>query len=185
MSYTSLFIISVGLAMDAFAVSITSGLTIKVLRLHHAMLIAGFFGFFQAIMPLLGWQLGRATAGWVSTCDHWVAFALLVFVGGKLIYEAIYFNEEQEPRNPLNLYVLFMLAIATSIDAFAVGISLSLLQVSLITPILLIGGVTFIMSFTGAYIGSHFGHLFEKKLEIVGGLLLIGIGVKILLEQIC
>jgi putative Mn2+ efflux pump MntP len=181
MSNATLILIAVGLAMDAFAVSVGSGIAIRRMHIKHAMLIASFFGVFQAVMPLIGWLAGREAAAFVSSCDHWIAFGLLTFVGGKMIWEAVTAKEDDEAFDPLNMYVLFVLAIATSIDAFAVGVSLSFLDVTIMRPVFVIGGITFVMSFAGTYIGDMFGHLCEKKLLIVAGLVLIGMGVKILL----
>lgn len=182
MTPTAIVLIGFGLALDAFAVSITSGIAIQRLRVRHAMLIAAFFGIFQAVMPLLGWGLGIFTQDLVAAYDHWIAFALLTFVGGKMIYEAFQLQDEKN-FNPLNIHILFMLAVATSIDAFAVGLSLSCLRVGIILPAAVIGLITFALSFAGSYIGSFFGHLFENKLEILGGLILVGMGIKILLQH--
>jgi len=184
LSFTSLLLIAVGLSMDAFAVSVVSGTLIRQMRIHHALLIATFFGGFQAAMPLAGWALGRSALGWLGTCSAWIAFGLLVFVGMKMIAETLWKGGQKIDRDPLNVYVLFLLALATSIDAFAVGLSLALLKVAILTPIIIIGTTTFVFSFAGTYIGEVFGHVFEKKVEIVGGVILIGIGVKILLEHL-
>ncbi|MHC4885468.1 MAG: manganese efflux pump MntP [Planctomycetota bacterium] len=180
----STILIALGLAMDAFAVSVASGVSIHRMQIRHAMLIAGFFGFFQALMPSLGWLLGRFGADSVEAFDHWIAFALLTGIGGKMIYEATFqLDEAEEERNPLNLYVLFALAIATSIDAFAVGITISFLHHPIVTPVIVIGLITFVTSLAGVYIGDHFGHFCEKKLEVAGGIILILIGTKILVEH--
>ncbi len=184
MPILSVIAIAIGLAMDAFAVSITSGATIRTMRLRHALLIASFFGAFQALMPYIGWSIGQLARVLISNVDHWIAFALLAAVGGKMIYEASTERNEETVRDPLNIYVLFMLAIATSIDALAVGISLSFLDISILTPIVVIALVTFVFSFAGTYIGDMFGHFFERKFEVLGGLILIGIGVKILIEHL-
>lgn len=185
MSFMTIFIIALGLAMDAFAVSITSGITIKRMHLRHALIIATFFGIFQAIMPVFGWSIGYFAANLVSSFDHWIAFTLLVFIGGKMIYEAYHDDPNDEKHgNPLNIYILFTLAIATSIDAAAVGITLSFLNVSIIQPAVIIGVVTFLLSFAGTYIGNTFGDFFEKKIEFFGGLVLIGIGFKILIQHL-
>ncbi len=170
--------------MDAFAVSVSSGVVIKKMRVRHAMKIAAFFGGFQALMPFIGWQIGRFASEYVKCCDHWIAFILLCFIGGKMIYEAKWCKKEEEKADPLNLHILILLAIATSIDALAVGVTFSFLGISIVTPIILIGLITFVMSFAGAYIGDYFGHLFEDKLEILGGLILIAIGTKILIQHL-
>ena len=179
----SILVIAIGLAMDAFAVSIASGITIKRLRLHHALLIASAFGLFQAVMPILGWGLGSLASPFLLNLNNWIAAALLIGIGGHMIVEARQI-EEAEQKNPLKPAILLTLAVATSLDAFAVGLTLSMLQVSIIRPVLIIGAVTFVMAFAGAYIGELFGHLFEKKLEIAGGILLIGMGLKIGISQL-
>lgn len=184
MNPLSILFIAIGLAMDAFAVSISSGITINRLKLRHAILIASFFGTFQAIMPILGWLGGSSIASYIENFDHWVAFSLLFFIGSKMIYEAYKIEEIEEDKNPLNVYILFIMSIATSIDALAVGLSFAVLKVTVIYPAIVIGIVTFLMSLIGVYIGKKFGHLFEKKVEIIGGLILIFIGIKILLQHL-
>jgi len=181
-SYT-IFFIAVGLAMDAFAVSISSGITIKQLKLRHALKIAAFFGAFQALMPLLGWMSGRGIRGFIAGIDHWVAFGLLAAIGCKMIYESFRIGSIETRTDPLNLRVLLVLSVATSIDAFAVGMSLLLLNVPIIVPAAVIGTVTFVMCFAGVVIGDRIGHFFESKIEIAGGLILIAIGVRILLQH--
>lgn len=170
--------------MDAFAVSVVSGTLIHKMHVRHALIIAAFFGSFQAVMPLAGWVLGRSAAGRLDAWSPWVAFGLLVFVGVKMIVETLWAKDERVERDPLNVYVLFVLALATSIDAFAVGLSLALLDVAILAPILIIGTTTFAFSFAGAYIGDACGHVFEKKVEVVGGLIIIGIGLRILLAHL-
>jgi len=184
MSFLNILLIGIGLAMDAFAVSVTSGVTIRKMHLRHALLIASFFGVFQAVMPIIGWSLGGLAAGFIGDYDHWIAFGLLALIGGKMIFEAFFGSDDGEPKDPLNIYVLFVLAIATSIDALAVGITFSFLNVSIYGPVIVIGLVTFVMSVIGAYLGNRLGHAFnEKYLEALGGLILVGIGVKIVLEH--
>jgi ZIP family zinc transporter len=185
MSILSILLIALGLAMDAFAVSITSGITIKNLKVRHALLVGAAFGIFQAVMPVLGWLLGQWAYQWISAVDYWIAFGLLLFVGGHMIIQAMQpEDEETGPKNPLHLPTLLMLAVATSIDAFAIGISLSMLRVSILQPVLIIGLVTFALSFAGVYFGRLFGHLNEKKMEVFGGLVLIGLGTKMLIEHL-
>lgn len=170
--------------MDAFAVSITSGISIKTLKIRHALLVGIIFGVFQALMPLLGWLLGRWAYQWISAVDYWIAFGLLLFVGGHMIIQSLQPEEEDEPKNPLHLPTLLTLGVATSIDAFAIGISLSMLRISILTPVLMIGLITFTLSFAGVYFGRLFGHFNEKKMEVVGGLVLIGLGTKMLIEHL-
>ena len=181
--FIEIALIAFGLAMDAFAVAVSSGVTLRKMRLRHAMRIAAFFGFFQAIMPLLGWLTGRAFRRHSCTYDHWVAFVLLSVIGSKMIYEARRPPDEDSVSDPLNVYVLFTLAIATSIDALAVGVTFSFLDVHIWQSIGVIGAVTFVVSFIGTQIGTTFGHLFENRLEVLGGLILIGIGLKILVHH--
>jgi putative Mn2+ efflux pump MntP len=180
----SILLIAVGLAMDAFAVSISSGVIIKKSKLKSALTIALFFGLFQAIMPIIGWLAGFGLRDVIAGFDHWIAFGLLCIIGCKMIYESFSLEPAENKTDPLNIYVLFVLSIATSIDALAIGLSLSLLNVSIILPVVIIGIVTFSLSFFGVYIGNKFGHFFEKKIEIIGGLILIGIGIKILIEHL-
>ena len=182
MDIISIVLIAVGLAMDAFAVSITSGITIKRLRINNALKIAIFFGLFQAVMPIIGWLAGLSLRDYISAVDHWIAFGLLSFIGCKMIYESITVQSSEKEMNPLNVYVLLVLSVATSIDALAVGVSFAFLKVSIVTPVIIIGTVTFFLSYLGVYIGDRIGHFFENKIEIAGGLLLIGIGIKILVE---
>ena len=176
-------VIGIGLAMDAFAVAVTSGITLKRMRLRHAMRIALFFGAFQAVMPLLGWLFGQVFRHFIRSFDHWVAFILLAFIGGKMIYEASKPHDERNAADPLNVYVLFTLAIATSIDALAVGITFSFLDVDIWQAIAVIGVITFALSLAGTQIGKSVGHLFENRVEILGGLILIGIGLKIFIHH--
>ena len=183
MSIISVLVIAVALAIDAFAASISSGVALKRMHARHAFVIASFFGTFQALMPFVGWHTGRWAQRYVAAFDHWIAFVLLVGIGTKMIHDARHDRESQAERNPLSIYVLFALAIATSIDALAVGVTLSFLDIAILLPVLLIGVVTFCMSFMGTYLGAAIGHIFEKKLEVGAGLVLIGIGVKILIEH--
>jgi putative Mn2+ efflux pump MntP len=176
--------IAVGLAMDAFAVSITSGLTIKSLQIRHALRIALFFGVFQAVMPLVGWLAGLSVREFIAEVDHWIAFGLLCFIGGKMIYEGRRIKPMEDKKDPLQMSVLLLLSVATSIDALAVGITFAFLNVSILLPVLVIGVITFLFSFSGVYMGDRLGHFFENKIEIVGGLVLIGIGVKIVIEHV-
>ncbi|MEN8226168.1 MAG: manganese efflux pump MntP family protein [Bacteroidota bacterium] len=183
MDFPQLILIAVGLAADSFAVSISSGAIITTMHLRHALRIAVFFSFFQGLMPWIGWRLGGLAGDSFRAFDHWIAFIMLCFIGGKMVYESRTIMQE-EVRDPLNIYILFTLAIATSIDALAVGVTFSFLDISIAWPVLVIGITTFLFSFAGTYIGRFFGHLFEDKIELVGGLILIGIGCKILVEHL-
>ena len=173
--------IAVGLAMDAFAVSVASGSIFKELHIRHALRMAFFFGAFQAVMPLLGYAAGNTFAEHITNYDHWIAFGLLVLIGGKMIYEAFKIEEvEKKPQDPSSLVILLALSIATSIDALAVGVTLSLVTRHIYTAVILIGVITFALSYVGYEIGKKMGHFFENKIEILGGLILIAIGIKIL-----
>jgi putative Mn2+ efflux pump MntP len=179
-----IILIAIGLSMDAFAVSITSGITIDCLRLKHAARIAFFFGAFQAVMPILGWLAGIGLKQYVEAFDHWIAFGLLLFIGVKMIYEAVWIKEVEKKCDPLNITILLGLAIATSIDALAVGVTFAFIKVPIITPAVIIGLTTFTISFGGVFIGNKFGNRLGSKMEVIGGLILIAIGVKILLQHI-
>jgi len=183
MDLLTTFLISISLAMDAFAVSITFGINIKFLKLRDSFKIALYFGSFQAFMPIIGWLFGYGLQKYISQIDHWIAFFLLSFVGLKMIYESIKKEENEKKISSVDRKVLFYLSVATSIDALAIGVSLSFLN-TILTPALIIGIVTFSLSFVGVHIGNRFGHFGEKKYEIIGGLILIFIGIKILYEHI-
>lgn len=182
MDLVSMILIGLSLAMDAFAVSISSGVTLKKYHIGHAFRIALFFGLFQAIMPLIGWSAGLSFKTQVDTFSHWIAFLILLVIGCKMIYESILIKEDNRKCDPTNLLVLSGLAIATSIDALAIGVSFSLLNITITEPVIIIGLVTFITSFIGVYLGDKFGILFGNKIEIFGGIVLILIGIKILLK---
>ncbi|MBL7153943.1 MAG: manganese efflux pump [Phycisphaerae bacterium] len=175
--------IAIGLAMDAFAVSIVSGSAYRQLQVKHALRIALFFGGFQAIMPLIGSLAGLTVKDHIADYDHWIAFGLLTVVGGKMIYESCKIKKAEKKFDPTSLITLLALAVATSIDALAVGITLSLIATSIILAVIIIGMVTFALSYLGVWIGKKFGHFFETKIEILGGIILIAIGAKILLQH--
>ncbi|MBN2412738.1 manganese efflux pump [candidate division KSB1 bacterium] len=170
--------------MDAVAVSISCGFKLGVVKIHQALKIAFFFGFFQAGMPVIGWYAGVNIIRYIALFDHWVAFGLLLFVGVKMIYESFRKEEPGNGTNPLDLKVLLLLSIATSIDALAVGLSLAIINVSIITAISIIGFITFFLSFTSVYIGKKCGCFFGKRVELIGGFILIGIGLKILIQHL-
>ena len=184
MSFYSAFVIAIGLAMDAFAVSIASGVTIKQMRLRQTLAIALSFGIFQGIMPILGWLAGLGFREYIAAYDHWLAFLLLAGVGAKMIYESFQLEEDDCDEFCMTGGRLLLLSIATSLDALAVGLSFSFLDITIFLPALMIGVVTFILSYAGVILGQKVGHLFEGKIEIVGGIILIGIGFKILLEHL-
>jgi putative Mn2+ efflux pump MntP len=169
--------------MDSFSVAIANGLANKTFKTTKALKISAFFGFFQAIMPIIGWYAGVYILDLISSFDHWVAFFLLTFIGSKMIYESIKNGPDKLARS-LSIKVLLILSIATSIDALAVGLSLSLLNVSIMTLVIATGVVTFSLSFFGVYIGGRFGCILKNRVEALGGLLLVAIGLKILLEHL-
>ena len=176
--------IAVGLSMDAFAVSVVTGSVYRDLKVRHALRMALFFGGFQAVMPVIGFLAGLGLKGYIAPYDHWVAFALLCFVGGKMIYESFQIDAAEKNRDPANLFILLVLSFATSIDALAVGITLSLLKAPIALAVTIIGVVTFVLSYVGVALGKRFGHFFESKVEIIGGLILIAIGVKIVIDHL-
>lgn len=180
---TTVFI-ALGLAADAFAVSVSSGLAIKHMKVNKALKIALFFGGFQALMPLLGWRAGMTLSSFISAIDHWIAFCLLSFIGGRMIYESWQCEACEKKFNPLDTSTLLTLSIATSLDALAVGIGLAVLNSSIAPAVTAIGFITFFLAFFGVFLGHKFGNLFENKIEIVGGAILILIGSKILFEHL-
>ncbi len=184
MEFITVFVIAVGLAMDAFAVSIASGTAYTKLNVKHAFRIAAFFGAFQAVMPVVGHLAGTTVKPYIARYDHWLAFALLAGIGLKMIYESFRINSSGQIPDPRNIGILLVLSVATSIDALAVGLTLSLLDVSLLGAVIEIGLITFCFSYAGVYVGKSFGHLFESKIEVAGGVILIGIGIKILLQHL-
>ena len=184
MELVTIITIAVGLAMDAFAVSIVSGAAYKQLKIKHAFRLAVFFGGFQAIMPLIGYLAGLSVKEYIADYDHWVALGLLSAVGGKMIYESFKIKPAEKSFNPSNIFVLLVLSVATSIDALAVGITLPLLRVFIVTAVVIIGLITFAFSYVGVFIGKKFGHFFENKIKAIGGLVLIGLGIKILFEHL-
>lgn len=183
-----LFLIGVSLSMDAFAVAVCKGLAMRKVNKKQCLVIALFFGGFQALMPFLGWLLGNQFESYITSIDHWIAFVLLGIIGGKMVVEAIRGKDENpeitQMDPPLNIKELFVLAIATSIDALAVGITFAFLEVPIAEAIVIIGSTTFIISIVGVYIGNFFGNKYKNKAELVGGVILILIGLKILLEHL-
>lgn len=168
--------------MDAFAVSICKGLTVPKLRLRHGLIPAAYFGGFQALMPLLGFLLGSSFAWLIRSIDHWIAFVLLALIGANMIRES--FGKDEAPNPSFSPKAMLPLAVATSIDALAVGITFSFLEVNIVPAVLIIGATTFAFSLAGVKIGNVFGLKFKSKAELLGGLVLIGIGVKILIEHL-
>ena len=184
MNIWGIIFLALGLAADAFAVSLTSGLLIQRIKINKALKIALFFGGFQWLMFLLGWRLGVNFSAMIADFDHWLAFLLLSLIGGKMIYESLQSEADKPKFNPLCFSTLLGLAIATSIDALVAGLGLSLLNISIIYVATLIGVITFLLSFAGVFIGHKIGNKLNNKIEIMGGLILIAIGSKILIEHL-
>jgi len=184
MDIPTVLLIAAGLAMDSFSVSVTSGIYMKSRRVEDALKIGGFFGFFQAFMPIIGWLGAMTLTDFISGFDHWIAFSLLLFIGCRMIYDAASGKNGDLRSNALDGILLLTLSVATSIDALAVGISFAFLRASIFLPAIVIGTVTFLLSFFGLYLGSQASKNFGGKIEMVGGGILIIIGVKILLEHL-
>lgn len=188
MGFIEFFLTGIGLSMDAFAVAICKGLGMRKVNYKQMLLIALFFGGFQALMPLLGWLLGRQFEQYITSVDHWIAFTLLVLIGANMLREARKEDDTTDAETvydaPLPLGQLLLMAIATSIDALAVGISFAFLGVNIWLAIAIIGMTTFLISAAGVFIGNRFGNRYEKRATIAGGIILILLGVKILLEHL-
>ena len=183
MGIIELILLSIGLGMDAFAISICKGISMKKMDWKKACIIGTYFGIFQAIMPVIGYFLGSTFESFITNFDHWVAFILLAIIGGNMIKESLS-NECDTITDDINFKTMIILAIATSIDALAVGITFAFFNVNLILAITLIGIITFALSVIGTKIGNKFGDKYEKKAEFVGGVILILLGLKILLEHL-
>jgi putative Mn2+ efflux pump MntP len=187
MTFGSILLLSLGLAMDATAVSAARGLAVSAVQPGHVVRVALFFGGFQALMPLLGWLLGAQVGPFVSAWDHWIAFVLLGAIGGKMLWEARGGDDDdaaERQTDPFATKTMFVLAVATSIDAFAVGITLPMLGAGLALALGTIGVTTALLSALGLFAGRRFGALLGKRLEVVGGVVLVGLGVKILVEHL-
>lgn len=197
MTFFTLIGIAVGLSFDAFTVALTNGTVIKALRIKHGFAMALAFGSFQFIMPVIGWAGGAAFSAYIEAIDHWIAFGLLAFVGGKMIVNSLPFKKRAErnslrdksgdgcPKNDCrNPKTLLLLAVATSIDALAVGVGFAVMHTAVFFPALCIGTVTFALSLAGYFIGKTAGAKITIDLEIIGGIILIGMGIKILIEHL-
>ena len=185
MNFIELLLIAVGLSMDAFSVSICKGLTTKKFSWRMALICGLWFGFFQALMPIIGYFLGAQFQEMIEAYDHWIAFSLLFLIGANMIREAVWGKKEEGENNgALDFKTMFLLAIATSIDALAVGVSFACIQVKLWSSVIIIGLTTFVFSVLGVKIGNVFGSKYEKSAGVVGGIILILIGLKILLEHL-
>jgi manganese efflux pump family protein len=183
MSFAEILLIALGLAMDAFAVCLGAGTTQHINGPRPVFRLAFHFGLFQAIMPILGWLVGSTINQWIAPFDHWVAFALLAFVGVRMIRSGLQAEDDTETIDPSRGATLILLAVATSIDAFAVGLSLAVLNVGIIYPAVIIGLVAAGMSLLGIFLGSRLGKAFGKRMEVVGGLILILIGARVVISH--
>lgn len=187
MGWIEIFVTALGLAMDCFAVAIAFGLFMNRLRFFPAFRIAFLFGFFQALMPLLGWLLGLQFKDYICSVDHWIAFILLVLLGGRMIYADFCKRKKKvlpPLLNPYKLRVVLSLAVVTSIDALAVGLSFSLLEINLWQTVLMIGVVSFVLSWLGILLALRYGSRFKIRAELIGGIFVIAIGSKILIEHL-
>ncbi len=183
MSVIELLALALGLSMDAFAVSICKGLSVPKLQAKHCLICGVYFGGFQALMPLIGWALGIRFQSMITNIDHWIAFVLLAVIGANMIKES-FSKEEECPDASFGFKTMLTLAVATSIDALAVGVTFAFLDVSIVPAVLLIGATTFVCSAVGVKIGNVFGNRFQSKAEFLGGVVLIAIGLKILIEHL-
>lgn len=179
MTYIWIFFIALSLAVDSFTVALCIGLALKEFRIRHALRVAVMFSLVQALMPLVGWFAGTGLRNFTGGYERWIAFILLVITGGKMIWESFELGESKQQKYELNPIVLVLLALATSIDALAIGVSFAMLDILILRAICVIGGVTFVMSCLGVYVGDKVGHLFENRLECIAGVVLLLIGIKI------
>jgi putative Mn2+ efflux pump MntP len=176
--------LAVALSMDAFAVAVVSGISIRPLTRRHVVRMAAHFGFFQALMPIVGWGVGSAVHRYIAPVDHWVAFGLLAFVGGKMMIGALFGKEEENPStDPTAGWGMLLLAIATSIDALAVGLSLAMIRSPIVVPALVIGLVAASITAAGMLLGKRIGALWGKRVEVLGGAVLLAIGIRIVAEH--
>lgn len=179
-------LIAVSLALDAFAVSVSSGISVKGFGWKHAVKMGVYFGLFQFGMPLIGWLLGSSVSTYIEAVDHWIAFGLLALIGGRMVWEALRRScgETDEAATDLSAKRLVVLAVATSIDALAVGVSMAFMDVNILFSAIVIGVVAFVLSIVGGLLGKRLGCLFQRRAEVVGGVVLIAIGIKILVEHL-
>ncbi|MBE9547122.1 MAG: manganese efflux pump [Proteobacteria bacterium] len=184
MSFLTILLIAVGLGMDAFAVAISAGVVLREISFGQIFRLSFHFGLFQFLMPIVGWFAGMTVSGLITGYDHWIAFCLLVCIGGKMIRDSFKKEDEIKMVDPTRGFTLIVLSIATSIDALAVGLSLAFLNVTILYPSVVIGVVASAMTVAGMLLGKKLGQFFDKKVEILGGLILIGIGIKYLIEHL-
>ena len=183
MGIFDLIVIAIGLSMDAFAVSICKGLSVKRVQPKHLLTAGAYFGGFQALMPLIGYMLGRQFESMITSIDHWIAFVLLAIIGGNMVREALGDDDEKQ-NDSFSFTTMLPLAIATSIDALAIGVTFAFLRVDIIPAVMLIGVITFGFSAVGIKIGNVFGTKYKSKAELAGGVILILLGIKILIEHL-
>ncbi len=184
MEIVTIILLAIGLSFDSFAVSVCSGLNLPHIRFFQAAKIALFLALFQAFMPLIGWLVGNSIKSLIEPVDHWIAFGLLSLVGGKMVIESFSRPEAREVKNPLNIRVILVLSLATSIDALAIGFSFATLLDKIWVAVIIIGSVTFMASMLGILLGKKTGPKINRYAEITGGLILIAIGAKILIEHL-
>ncbi len=191
MEIVTLFLLALGLSFDSFAVSVSSGLMLPGIRFYKACIIAFSLAFFQSLMPMIGWLSGLTIRDYLTEVDHWIAFGLLALLGIKMIYESLKPEHKRKPFDPLNPWVLLTMSLATSIDALIVGITFAFINtpdrplwLAILLPVVIIGSVTYILSMLGILFGKKAGTKLGKRMEMLGGLILIGIGIKILIEHL-
>ncbi len=184
MDFWSVLLIALGLAMDAFAVALGVGSTRRNVWFRPGFRLAFHFGLFQFMMPVVGWSVGTTVVQFIATWDHWIAFGLLAYVGGKMIKESFKEGDHTSSADPTRSWTLVMLAVATSIDALAVGLSLAMLKVQILYPSIIIGLVASAMTVLGLALGNRLGKTFGKRMELVGGLVLLGIGLRVVISHL-
>ena len=184
MDFWSVLLIALGLAMDAFAVALGVGSTRRNVWFRPGFRLAFHFGLFQFMMPVVGWSVGTTVVQFIATWDHWIAFGLLAYVGGKMIIESFEKGDHASSADPTRSWTLVMLAVATSIDALAVGLSLAMLKVQILYPSIIIGLVASAMTVLGLALGNRLGKTFGKRMELVGGLVLLGIGLRVVISHV-
>ena len=185
MGFVALLFLAVGLSMDTFAVSLTAGVAMKPFRFSGALKVAAWMAFFQGGMPVLGWLLGREFISLIEDYDHWIAFGLLAILGTKMVYEAAFSKDEGGCFSPVKTLTLIQLGVATSIDALAIGVSFGLMRIDMVMAVSVIAAVTLIFSLAGCYVGKWFGTSWKRCSTAIGGIILIGLGIKIVIEHTC
>lgn len=185
MNLFDLIVTAIALSMDAFAVSISKGLSVQTLRPKHSLIVGAYFGGFQALMPFLGWLLASSFAEYIRRFDHWIAFVLLALIGANMIREALSKKEEEKMDASFGVKTMLPLAIATSIDALATGVTFAMTETNIWLAIAVVGTTTFVFSAVGLRIGHLFGRKYQAKAELLGGVILVLMGIKILIEHLC